>query len=108
MGKLVNRVHALKLGRYKVWQARIQSYLGIMSFVMVFYLYTLQLPLGLPWYVWIIMMGLLIPNLLLMDMTFVWPSEMEYGFKKNPRMLALEKNVQINNNILKKLEKKLL
>ncbi len=105
---LITKLHALHLGRYKVWQARIQSYLGVISFVMVLYLYISQVPLGLPWYVWVVLMIAMIPILLIMDMVFVWPSEMVYGFDKNPRMLALEKNIQTNNKILKELKEKLL
>ena len=80
----------------------------MISFVMVLYLYISQIPLGLPWYVWIAIMIMMIPLLLIMDMVFVWPSEMVYGFEKNPRMLAMEKKVNENNKMLKKLEEKLL
>lgn len=105
---LVAKIHALRLGRYKVWQTRTQSYLSIISFIMVLYLYITQVPLGIPWYVWVILIASLIPFLLLMDMAFVWPSEMAYGFGKNPKMTALEEKVNYNYEVLKQLKEKLL
>ena len=80
----------------------------MISFVMVLYLYISQIPLGLPWYVWVAIIMALIPILLIMDMVFIWPSELEYGFGKHPKMKALEKKVQDNNKLLKEIKEKLL
>ena len=87
--KVINNI-----GRYKTWVSRLQTYTGPLNFIMILYLYVVNEPLGLKWYVWfILLIGALIVVLFL-DIAFIYPSEQQYNTRKNPEWNELRADVQ--------------
>jgi len=90
------------LGKVKVWQTRIASYASMVSFGMVLYLFIIESPLGLKWYIWIILIGLLTVGTVALDILYIFPSAQKYIFDKNPEMVELRKKI---DKILEHLNK---
>ena len=72
------------MGRVKVWQQRLASYVSMVSFGMVFYLYIIESPMGLQWYHWLTIVITGILAIVYIDTVFIYPASLEYTFKKNP------------------------
>lgn len=84
----------LKMGRYKTWVNRLQTYMGPLNFVMILYLYIQQEPLGIIWQVWFILLGAALVGLLLFDLVIVYPSELKYSTRKNPEWNDLRDDIR--------------
>jgi len=92
-----------QLGILKAWVARIQTYLGLVNFMMLLYLYVTQEPLGIKWYYWI---ALLLPSLafiLWADLKIIFPVSQEYIYRKNPEWIKLREEVRKLRNILEEM-----
>lgn len=99
-------------GKLKVWQQRLATYVSMMNFVMIFYLYIIESPLGLSWFHWllIILVGVIV--LVFFDTCFVMPHALGYTFLKNPEFIQLKGDVKYIKKeidelklLLKKMEK---
>jgi len=96
------------LGMIKVWQQRLTTYISLVNFFMIFYLFIIESPRGLEWYHWFILISCAIIIILYFDVKYIFPNTQLYTFKKNPGMMML--NEKIDNNtakleeVLKKLE----
>jgi len=88
------------LGKIKTWITRIQGYIGIINFVMIFYLYAINSPLGLEWYLWFLIISLLCIVLLVVDLKFVFHNQLEYATLKNPVMSEIKNNVRDIKNMI--------
>lgn len=79
-----------ELGKYKIWMARVQGYLGIFSFVLILYGMAIKNNLfGWSWEIWVILMIIGVPLLLWFDIKIVCPSELKYGFELHPKLTEL-------------------
>jgi len=96
------------VGKVKVWQQRLASYISLINFVMLFYLYILESPLGLQWYHWTILIVVIITFVVYIDTKYIMPQAFGYTFDKNPGQQYLKKKGKENSEkldmILKHLE----
>jgi len=82
-----------KLGRYKMYLNRLQTYMSMINFVMILYLYIIESPIGIPWYYWVLLMFVLFPILVVFDVKVIYPGTLIYAYDKNPGFRRLEKKV---------------
>lgn len=80
---------------------RLQTYVSMVNFIMLLYLYITEAPLGVVWYYWVIFMFILFPVLVIFDVKMVYPGTLIYAYDKNPGFQRLEKKV---NKIMEKLK----
>ena len=93
----------MRLGIYKMWITRLQTYLALIQFAMLLYLYIIEEPLGVQWYYWIIVVILFSITTLIVDIKYVFPGSQAYGFIKNPRWIEMEQKIE---HIIEILEEK--
>lgn len=67
-------------------QVRISSYLALINFLMVLYLYVIKDPMGLPWYSWILIITSVICLVMFLDNRLLLASETYYLNSKNPQI----------------------
>lgn len=91
---------SLTLGKLKVWQTRLSGYISLVNFVMLFYLYIIEAPMGFEWYHWAILIATGIILLIFIDTKFIMPQAFGYTFSKNPGMQKLKKQTQTNSKKL--------
>jgi len=96
------------LGMFKVWQQRLATYIGMINFFMIFYLYIVESPLGIEWYHWLILILLSVIIIIYVDIKYIFPSTQLYAFNKNPGWMAIKQQVDENSAkldiLLKKME----
>ena len=92
-------------GKLKVWQNRLASYISIVNFVMILYLYIIQSPMGMEWYHWLIIIVGGTSSIVFIDTKFIMPASLAYGFEKNPQMVKLKKQVNKNTVMLESIVK---
>jgi len=88
------------LGKVKVWQTRISGYISIINFVMLFYLYIIEEPIGVKWYYWVVFIASSIALVIFIDTKFIMPQAFGYTFSKNPGMQKLKVQTQTNSKKL--------
>jgi len=93
-------------GKLKVWQSRLATYIAMVNFALIFYLFILESPMGLEWYHWLIITVTGIISIVFIDTKFIMPSAMAYSFEKNPRMVNIEKNVEKIKELLEEKQQK--
>jgi len=81
-----------RLGQLKTWENRLSSYVAIINFAMIFYLYILETPFGLEWYQWLALISVAIVLIIFIDIKFVFPGVLDYTFKKNPEWKRMMRN----------------
>ncbi len=95
-------------GKLKVWQTRAASYIALINFVMIFYLYIIESPMNLDWYHWLLIISIIVITIIFIDTRYIFPHAQSYTFQKNPEMLKLKKQIELNteklNIIIKHLE----
>ena len=91
------------LGKLKVWQQRLSGYVSMINFMMLFYLYIIESPMGLEWYHWGIFISVSITIVVFVDTKFIMPQAFGYTFSKNPGFQKLKKQVTNNNKKLDKI-----
>ena len=87
-------------GKLKVWQSRLASYVGVINFLMIFYLYIIESPLRFKWYYWGLIVILCITVLMFIDIRYIYPASQEYSFSKNPEMTKLREKINQNSDKL--------
>lgn len=70
------------LGKMKVWQQRLATYVGMLNFAMLFYLFIIENK-WLSWYVWLVIVTTGIIALVVVDTKFIMPHSLAYNFEKN-------------------------
>lgn len=93
------------LGMIKVWQQRLATYLSLINFVMIFYLYIIESPLGLKWYHWLPIIVIGVVSVLYVDVKYIFPNTQLYTFKKNPGMVMLKEMIEENSDKLEEILK---
>lgn len=98
---------ATLLGKLKVWQLRLASYISMVNFIMILYLYILESPLGIQWYHWVIVIVFGIVVVMSLDILYVFPETQRYTWIKNPEYLELKQEIKDNTKKLDTILKKL-
>lgn len=80
------------MGRLKVWQSRLSTYVGMVNFVMIFYLYIIESPMGLEWYHWAVIIASCIISIVFIDTKIIMPYALGYSFEKNPEWKKMKRN----------------
>lgn len=93
-------------GAIKIIQQRLASYISMINFIMIFYLYIIESPMELLWYQWIIIIFSCISILIFIDTRYIMPASLAYTFYKNPEFNKLQKQVLNNSEKLDKLLQK--
>ena len=70
------------LGKMKVWQQRLATYVGMLNFAMLFYLFIIENK-WLSWYVWLVIVTTGIIALVVVDTKIIMPHALAYNFEKN-------------------------
>ena len=81
------------------------SYIAIVNFVMIFYLYIIESPMGFEWYHWTIIIVTDITVIVFIDTKFILPSSQVYTFNKNPEFVKLKERVNKNKVMLEAIIK---
>ena len=108
MSGLTKRIHKLELGKYHTWVVRIGSYLGPINFVLILYTFINQGPFGLPKEYWLLLVVIGLPILLIVDIIFVFPSDLRYSFVKNPEMMDITERLKIIDGKLDEINLKVV
>ena len=95
-----------QLGILKAWTARMQTYLGLLNFFMILYLYVTQEPLGIKWYVWVAVMIPCMCLVLWLDLKIIFPVSQEYIYRKNPEWMELRKEIRKLREEIRKMGRK--
>lgn len=88
------------LGKMKVWQTRLAGYISLVNFVMIFYLYIIESPMGFEWYHWAFLIVVGVTTIVFIDTKFIMPQAFGYTFSKNPGLQKLKKQSQENSEKL--------
>jgi len=98
------------LGMVKVWQQRLTTYISLINFFMIFYLYIVESPMGLEWYHWLLIISVSVSFILYFDIKYIFPNTQLYTFKKNPGMTMITNKINENTKrldiIIQKMEEK--
>jgi hypothetical protein len=70
------------LGKMKVWQQRLATYVGMLNFAMLFYLFIIENK-WMAWYVWLVIVTTGIVTLVVVDTKIIMPHSLAYNFEKN-------------------------
>ena len=87
-------------GKLKVWQQRLATYISMVNFAMLFYLYIIESPMGLRWYHWFVIITVGVLIIVYIDARFIFPSSLAYTFEKNPEFTSLRKASNENSEKL--------
>jgi len=79
-------------GMLKTWYQRLTSYVSMVNFIMIFYLYIIESPLGFQWYHWLLLISVSILSILYIDIKYVFPTSQTYAWKKNPEFQELKQD----------------
>jgi len=91
--KLVGKKLKNRIGKYKVLISRLMSYLSIVNFFMILYLFAKEEPLGLHYQIWLIFAAVICCCVIVFDSLFVIEGDANYNFARTPRMVAHEQRV---------------
>ena len=101
------RCKQITLGELKMWQTRLDTYISMLSFTMLFYLFAVENK-WFEWYIWIFVITLTVIFIVVFDTIKVMPEQLAYGFKKNPEWQKHKRNqkreMQNQKHIMKKLD----
>lgn len=81
-------------GRIKVYQVRINTYVGFFNMLMLFYIFSRDKPLGFPYYYWLIIIGVSVFGLLIFDLVMVIEESQDYLMRKSKSFRELCKDVK--------------
>lgn len=79
------------LGRLKQWQVRLASYVSIIQFVMIFYLFIVENK-WFDWYIWVILITTGVISIISFDAKLVMPSQLGYAFEVNTEWKKHKRN----------------
>ena len=91
-----------EIGTVKVILERVASYISIINFGMLLYIYTMNTPLGLSTEMWILLIIASIPLIIIVDWYIIFPSALSVTFgKKNKEFIELKKDIKEIKECLK-------
>lgn len=74
---------------------RLQTYVSMVNFMMILYLYITESPVGIEWYWWVLLLMGIFPLVVIIDIKLIYPGMLQYAFKKNPGMKRLDEKIDI-------------
>lgn len=83
------------LGKFKTWQMRLATYVSMVQFIMVFYIFIIESPMGLLWYHWFVLILCGISILMFIDIRFIMPYNLDYTFAKTPKLAKMGRDIEI-------------
>jgi hypothetical protein len=90
-------------GAVKVMQQRLSSYVSLVNFLLLFYLFIIENPFGYDWYYWAVFLLFVNLSLVIIDTKLIMPSAFHYTFVKNPGLVELDNQVKENSKKLDKI-----
>jgi len=93
-----------KLGQIKVWQQRLSTYMSMINFFMIFYLYIIESPMGLPWYLWAFVISSSIVIVVYVDTAYIMPHSFAYQFEKNLEWIEMKNEIKLLRKELKEIK----
>lgn len=97
---MINKDLKLKIGKYKMLFNRLISYLGILNFIMLLYIFVKNQPVGLNWFLWVVLIGVFCIMTIVFDSFFVLEGDGAYQFNRNPKLVEMENDIKTILNIL--------
>ena len=82
------------LGKGKTWLTRLQTYIGLVNFFLLFFVF-IQDNKWFEWYEWLIILVVLLSSLLYVDIRWIMPNALGYQWTKNKSFVRLEKKVDM-------------
>ena len=80
----------INLGKVKQWQVRLNTYVGMINFLLLFYLFIVENE-WFPWYVWFFIIVVATVVILFVDLFYIMPQQLEYTFVKNPEWVKMRR-----------------
>ena len=80
------------VGVFKTWLTRLQTYIGLVNFFMLFFVF-IQDNKWFSWYVWCIIIFVVLSSILFIDIRFIMGQALGYQWEKNKSFARLEKKV---------------
>jgi len=93
-------------GKFKTWQMRLQSYISLITFFMIFYVF-IQENKWLEWYVWLTVFVIVIGFIIYLDVTYIFPAQLNYTFNKTGKFREILDVVSSNSDKLDFLMEKI-
>lgn len=91
------------LGKALIWYNRLATYMGMTNFSMIFFLFVIESPLGIPWFGWIAILSTGLISILFIDIKFLMHNSIRYQFQKNPEVQEIKQVVYENREMIKQL-----
>lgn len=95
------------LGKVKIWQQRLATYVSMINFAMIFYLYIIESPMGFQWYHWLIMIFAGVILVVFVDTMYIMPHAYSYTFEKNSEFQEVKMDVKAINKKLDEIAYKI-
>lgn len=72
---------------FKFYLRRMQGYYSLLTFFIVVYgLMIRDNAFGLQWYHWVVLIATSVPVLLLLELKYIYPREVRFGFENNAKI----------------------
>lgn len=85
------RCKQITLGKLKMWQTRLATYIAMINFTMIFYLFIAEND-WFKWYIWIVIITISVIFIVVFDTVKVMPDQLGYAFRKNPEWQKHKRN----------------
>lgn len=89
--KVAETLKNIDLGKLKMWQTRLATYISMVNFAMIFYLFIAENK-WFEWYIWTFIIMLSVLVIVVFDTVNVMPKQLRYSFLKNPEWLKMKRN----------------
>jgi hypothetical protein len=88
-------VKKFEIGTLKLMVERVMSYVGMINFFMILYLYIQQSPIGIDAVYWIVAVSFFLPIMTILDWVFVYPSTLNVSYgRKNKEFQELRADIK--------------
>ncbi len=88
---IIKRCKRPTLGEIKMWQSRLATYISMINFILLFYLFITEND-WFEWYIWFFIIVLGVVSVVIFDTIKVMPEQLAYGFIKNPEWQKHKRN----------------
>lgn len=88
---IMKLIRNITFGKMKMWQQRLSTYVSMINFAMLLYLFIVENK-WFSWYIWVIIVSLGTVFLIIFDVLIVMEQQSEYGFMKNPEWRKHKRN----------------
>lgn len=89
------------IGTIRTIADRVQSYIGMVNFAMILYLFIVTSPMGVEPMVWVGLLILFLPIIAIIDWVIIYPVMLDINFgKKNKEFQEIKKDIKLIKNKL--------